>query len=86
MKVRLPGLDAVENFEGEGIEDCKSLLGCSLLCERLAAALAFMVSECFLFLARLSASPVLMGRSEREAAFCQRPMCQTQNLKQHWRT
>jgi hypothetical protein len=31
-------------------------------------------------------SPELVGRSERKAAFCQRPMCQTQNLKQHWRT
>jgi DNA invertase Pin-like site-specific DNA recombinase len=34
----------------------------------------------------VSESTVLMGRSEREAASRQRPMCQTQNLKQHWRT
>jgi hypothetical protein len=43
------------------------LLGCSLLRARLAAALAFMVSERFLFLARLSASPVIMGEIRKDS-------------------
>jgi hypothetical protein len=43
-----------------------------------------MVSERFLFLARLSESPVPMGRSERKAAFLQKPLSQTLDLKWLW--